>query len=278
MTKPENDIEGRVPSVPEIDAIVDCARWAPTGDNVQQFSFDWDGECLGVLEDLDRSRAFLNVGNFASHMALGMCLSTIEIGAEQNGWLAQWEFVEEGEFVARVTFSEVAIRPSPLGEAIRSRTVDRRPYLKDPVSPRYAEEIMGMAQNPWGIRFHLLTEPKRVGRMAKINGMFESFMFEHRRIHDFFYRWFRRTDAEAGRTEDGLPLSTMGIGPLAAFGVRVMAMWGVARLFALLGFTRLAAVRAERLYRRSAALGFLPFRPLTPFLLSAWAGYGNACG
>jgi hypothetical protein len=243
------------PSISDIESIVDCARWAPTGDNVQQFTFEWDGQVLRVREDSGRSQAFLNVRNIASQMALGMCLANIEIGAESKGWKAQWKLVPEGEFVARVTFESMSVSASPWIDAVRARTVDRRPYRPDPVPPGYADEWMKLTQNPWGIRFHLLTEPERVGEMARINGKFESFMFDHREIHGYFYRWFRRTDAEAEKTGDGLPLSTLGVGSLDALGLRLMVTWGVARIFALLGFTHLASLRAQRLYRRSAAFG-----------------------
>lgn len=243
------------PSSNHIKAIVDCARWAPTGDNVQQFFYEWDGKELSVREDADRGRAFLNVGNAASHLALGMCLCNIEIGAKAEGWETHWTFVGEGDVLARVTFAPGSTEHSPWEKTVRRRTVDRRPYRSDPLPVELERALEQEVQNAWGIRFRVLKDPARLSDMARINGNFDSFMFEHRGIHSFFYRWLRQTDAEAQRTGDGMPLSTLGINAIDALSLRLVADWSIARLFSILGFTRMAALRARGVYRRSAAFG-----------------------
>lgn len=113
------DSEGETPEASptslQIKGIVECARWAPSGDNVQPFTFEWNGKFLSVREDVGRSRSFLNVGNAASHIALGMCLTNIEIGAGRAGWEAHWTLGDKGNEVARVTFS-----PGPLRSSARN--------------------------------------------------------------------------------------------------------------------------------------------------------------
>lgn len=260
------------PSPNQIKAIVDCARWAPTGDNVQQFFYEWDGKELSVREDADRGRAFLNVGNAASNLALGMCLCNIEIGAKGEGWEARWSFVGEGDVAARITFVPGPVEHAPFEKAVRLRTVDRRPYRSDPVPAELERALEKTVQNSWGIQFHLVKDPKRLSEMARINGKFDSFMFEHRGIHSFFYRWFRRTDEEAAKTGDGMPLSTLGVNAVDAFNLRLVAFWGIARLFSFLGLTRIAAVRARRVYRRSAAFGVFSMSSSDPlgFIRVGW--------
>lgn len=65
---------------------------------------------------------------------------------------------------------------------------------------------------------------------------------------------------------DGMPLSTLGINAMDVLSLRLAAHWSIARLFALLKITRLAAWRAHRVYRRSAAFGL--FLMSTPDPLS----------
>lgn len=260
-----------VPSDTQIKTIVEYARWAPSGDNVQPFTFEWNGKELLVQEEASRSQAFMNVANVASHMALGMCLSNIEIGANREGWAVRWEMGESGG-PARITFEPGPIRSSPLGDAVPARTVDRRPYRPGSVSRRYARELTDTVENSWGIRFRLLNDSKRVGRMAHINGGFESFLFEHRASHTYFYRWLRRTDADARRTRDGLPVSTLGVSSLEALGLRVLVWWGLARLLNIPGITRLAAHRARRAYGQSAGFGIftVPDRDPVSFVRAGW--------
>jgi hypothetical protein len=246
---------GIFPSPSQIQAIVEFARWAPSGDNVQPFTFDWNGKVLLVLEERARSRAFLNVGNAASLMALGMCLRNMELGAEREGWSACWQLGEEEGIAARVTFKPGPIKTSSLVDAVTARAVDRRPYRLDPIPRRYVRDLVDEVQNPWGIRFRLLNDKHRLNAMAHINGGFESFLFEHRENHTLFYRWLRRTDEEASRTMDGLPVSTFGLNALEVLGLRLLGWWWLARLFSFAGFTRMAALRARKVYRQSGGFG-----------------------
>jgi hypothetical protein len=243
------------PTVGQITAMVESARWAPSGDNIQPFSFEWNGNTLLVHEDARRSQAFMNVGNIASDMALGMCLANIEITAEHGGWVARWKRETVGSSVAQVTFEKGQVRHSPLGTAIRSRSVDRRPYREERMSQRFEEELREPTENLWGIRFRLLNRPDQVRSAARINSGFEAFMLGHRDLHAFFFRWLRWSEKKARQTMDGLPLSTLGVSPLDAFGLRLLSQWGVARLFKWAGLTRLAALRAHRVYLRSASFG-----------------------
>lgn len=264
--------EQHFPSSQQIRSIVDCARWAPTGDNVQQFFYEWDGKELSVREDADRGRAFLNVGNAASHLALGMCLCNIEIGAKAEGWDAHWTFVGEGDVLARVTFAPGSTEHSPWEKTVRLRTVDRRPYRSDPIPVEIERNLEKTVQNSWDIRFYLLKDPSRLLEMARINGNFDTFMFEHRGIHSFFYRWLRWTDEDALRTGDGMPLSTLGVNAADALSLRFVAFWGIARLFSILGITRMAAARAQRVYRRTAAFGVFTVPTTEPlsFVRTGW--------
>jgi hypothetical protein len=243
------------PSPRQIETMVEFARWAPSGDNVQPFTFDWNGKVLLVQEEQARSRAFMNVGNATSTMALGMCLSNMALGAEREGWVAHWQLGEGDGVAARVTFESGPIRTTALVDAVTARAVDRRPYRSEPVPRRYVRELLDEVQNPWGIRFRLLNDKHRLSDMAHINGGFESFLFEHRASHTFFYRWLRRTDEEARRTMDGLPVSTLGVSAVEALGLRLLVWWGLARLFSIPGFTCMAAFRARKVYGQSGGFG-----------------------
>jgi hypothetical protein len=264
--------EQHFPSSQQIRSIVDCARWAPTGDNVQQFFYEWNGRELFVREDADRSRAFLNVGNAASHLALGMCLCNIEIGAKGEGWETHWTFVGKGDVLARVTFVPGPVEHSSWEKAVRLRAVDRRPYRSDPIPVEMERALEHVVQNAWGIRFCLVKDPAPLHEMARINGNFDSFMFEHKGIHSYFYRWLRQTDEEALGTGDGMPLSTLGVNAVDAISLRLVANWGIARLFSFLGFTRMAVLRARRIYRHSAAFGIFSMPSPDPlsFVRAGW--------
>jgi molybdopterin/thiamine biosynthesis adenylyltransferase len=259
------------PTAAQITAIVDSARWAPSGDNVQPFSFQWDGTTLFVNEEENRSKAFINVGNVASQMALGMCLANIEIAAQQWGWVPCWTLETRQGSVAQITFEPGLVRQSPLATALRARCVDRRPFDQDQMSLRFAETIKEQTNNPWGIQFHLLDKTEQVKAMARINSGFESFMLEDKRLHTYLFRWMRWSNKEAQTSSDGMPLSTLGLNPMDALSLRLLAKWTIARLFKATGLTRLAALRARRVYGRSAAFGAFTIPNSEP-MTYVWVG------
>lgn len=264
--------EGAVPSIRDIKAIVNGARWAPTGDNAQEFTFDWDGRVLSVLEDRGRGEAFMNVGNMASRISLGMCLATIEIGAEREGWVARWDMGSEGDVVARVTFTFGPKTNSPLAEAVFSRTVDRRPYRPETLPVSYGKELVAFMENPWGIRFRLVDNPTFIQKLVRIMGGFEPEMFAIKGLHHFLFRWLRWTEKEAHQTGDGMPIQAMGVGPLDAVNLRLLSSWRFSKLCSIFGFTGLAAVRAGKVYNQSSALGVFTVPNIEPlsFIRVGW--------
>ncbi|MBL8023008.1 MAG: ThiF family adenylyltransferase [Elusimicrobia bacterium] len=243
------------PNVAQVTAMVDSARWAPSGDNVQPFSFEWDGKTLFVNEEVNRSQAFINVGNVASQMALGMCLTNIEIAAEQWGWVPRWTTEARKPSVAQMTFEPGLVRHSSLAAAIRSRCVDRRPFGKDRMSDRFIEKIKNQSNNPWGIQFHLMDDTEQIKTLARINSRFESFLLGHKALHSYLFHWMRWSKKEAQTFSDGMPISTLGLTPVDGLSLRLLAQWSIARSMKTMGVTRLAAIRARHIYRQSAAFG-----------------------
>ena len=247
--------EESAPSLKHIRAMVDGARWAPSGDNVQPFTYEWDGTELTVREEAERSRAFLNVGNAAGQMALGMALANIELVAEREGWVPCMELQQQSDRVARVTFQPGSARPSLLAEAIPLRTVDRRPYRPSVLPTEYVNELSDVHSRSHGIRLRFVRTAEKMDQIARLTGGFESFLFEHRASHDYLYRWLRFSNRTARRTGDGLPVSTLGIGLSNALNLRVLSVWALSRLFSWVGLTGLAGRRARQVYRQSAGFG-----------------------
>lgn len=260
MYKRKTEAKEVEPTVAQINSIVEGARWAPSGDNNQSFTFEWDGETLIIREDEERSRAFINVGNSASQMALGMCLTNIELVAAKEGWATRWTAETQKPVVAQVQFE--LIKPSSinpwnprLADAIQNRAVDRRPYHLNKIPPQFFEAIKEMTKNPWGIQFHLIDQSISISNLARINSRFESFLIGHKSLHSYLFRWMRWSTNGEKKPYDGMPLSTMGLSLFFRVCFRLIANWPIARLVKAFGFEWIVEYRARRVYSRSAAFG-----------------------
>ena len=82
------------PDAPEIEKILDLARWAPSGDNGQPWRFQITGE--DSLRITIRDEAANNVYEYndaqPTLLSAGMLLETLRIAASQHGRALSWEY------------------------------------------------------------------------------------------------------------------------------------------------------------------------------------------
>jgi len=121
------------PEVTAIDAIIDLARWAPSGDNTQPWRFELAGPRHLVVHGFDtRTHCVYDIDGRPSQMSIGAMLETAVIAATTQGLRAQVERRAGSPETAPVFdlhFEPAADQPpDPLAACIRERSVQRRPY------------------------------------------------------------------------------------------------------------------------------------------------------
>jgi len=116
--------------------ILDLARWAPSGDNAQSWRFSiHDARHVTLYCEDTRAHCVYDLHGHPSQIAFGALLETLDIAASQYGLRSRVE--REGTEQAPVfqVWLENApgLPPSPLADAIRRRTVQRRPMSARPL-------------------------------------------------------------------------------------------------------------------------------------------------
>ncbi len=131
-----------------IAPLVKAAQTAPSGDNCQPFTFEWDGRTLAVKHHEDRGRAFLNPHNAASLLTLGMTLELLSIKASEFGLRAQTRLTPDLGSDLRPAWAEVRFEPDAaitkdhLVDSIFERFTDRRPFAGGSITPRESEALL----------------------------------------------------------------------------------------------------------------------------------------
>jgi nitroreductase len=117
-----------------IEQILDLARWAPSGDNVQSHRFQIAGPRHLVIHASDtRADCVYDLDGHASQIAFGALLETIAIAATAHGWRTSVERrprlpSEDAHLIFDVHFEEQAgLAVDPLISHITTRAVQRRP-------------------------------------------------------------------------------------------------------------------------------------------------------
>ncbi len=118
----------------DIAAIIDLARWAPSGDNTQPWRFELAGPAHLVVHGFDtRSHCVYDIDGRPSQMSLGALLETAAIAATTQGLRTHIERRADAPetapvFDLRFTPADPGSPPDPLAAHIRARSVQRRPY------------------------------------------------------------------------------------------------------------------------------------------------------
>jgi hypothetical protein len=119
--------------------VLDLARWAPSGDNTQCWRFEIVADDHFVVHGFDtREHCVYDLDGHPSQISFGALLETVAIAASAHGLRAditrRTGCVEaRPEFDVRLV-ADATIAASPLLDAIKTRTVQRRPMSTRPLT------------------------------------------------------------------------------------------------------------------------------------------------
>ena len=150
-----------------IDAVLESARWAPSGDNTQPWRFEKLDELSARVRVKDtRNHCVYDLDGHATEMAAGAFLETAKIAASALGFECAWQIedVDEADrFDMRLTLlAATAARKSPLLEAIFTRAVYRFPLSMRALSPALLSALRDTA----GPNFEIVVRASLTERMA----------------------------------------------------------------------------------------------------------------
>jgi sulfur-carrier protein adenylyltransferase/sulfurtransferase len=233
------------PAEPDaVDAVLDLARWAPSGDNAQPWRFERLAGRAFAVHGRPGGDDIYDLQGHAGRLALGALLETAAIAATSLGLRAEIAR-RDGAFVVELVDGGDA---DPLATVIRTRSVQRRPMPTTPLTTRQREALAAAAA-PFEVRF--LGSWRERGRAARVNfatallrlGLPEAFA-----THAAAIEW--GTDRSAER----IPDRALGVDPLTARVLR----WALAD-----------RPRAELLHRLGASVGPAVQMSLVPGLACA---------
>ena len=209
-----------------VEQILDLARWAPSGDNIQPWRFEIvsDKEVIIHARDAADEDVYDYNDGQPSWLSFGFLLESIRVAGTRFGREMSWEHVasEDHNHTFRVVLSpSEAVKVDPLFAHLITRSVDRRRYRMSRLAQdekRALEEAVGE-----DVILHWAESISERWRWAKINAMASQIRLTipeafdvHRRILD----WDR--DFSPAR----VPATAVGVDPLTRRLMRwVMRDW-----------------------------------------------------
>ncbi len=109
----------------DLRAVLDIARWAPSGDNSQQWRLHLDSDKSFSFPILSDQKNVYNLLALPEYISAGMLLENAKIAAAKLGYKLDWAYEDK---VVRATLSETPNYDNPLFPFIKTRSVNRYPY------------------------------------------------------------------------------------------------------------------------------------------------------
>lgn len=213
----------------DVMAVLDRARWAPSGDNTQPWRFAVAAADHAIVYAHDtRHHCVYDLDGRPSQMSVGALIETAALAAAQRGLAMAATRREGGDDehpVFDLRFSS-GRESDPLAQAIESRSVQRLPYATTALTPEQ-KATLEAAVGPQ----HVVRWIEGSGRAAMAVLMFRSAHLrlttpEAWRVHREIIDWGCRT------SEDKVPDQALGVDPLLRMTMRfVLGSWGRVQFF-----------------------------------------------
>jgi nitroreductase len=209
-------------------AILDLARWAPSGDNTQPWRFELLGEDRIAVHGFDtRSSCVYDLDGHPSHLSHGALLESLSIAATRFGLGTQ--ISRRGRAPDRLPVWEVLFTPGasedPLHAQLPTRSVQRRPLSTRPLA---AHDMATLESAPQGglqlIWMHGWRTRLALAWLAFRSAHIRLTTPEAYRVHREVIEWNSSSSATA------IPDRAIGAGPLTLAVMRwAMQSWSRVR-------------------------------------------------
>ena len=177
--------------------ILELARWAPSGDNVQSHRFEIASPHHLVIHARDtRADCVYDLDGHASQIAFGALLETMEIAATAHGWAASATRRQRApeldeELLFDVHFNpDAGLPPHPMLPFITTRAVQRRPMSTRPLSAQDKAALEQAAGPDYAVRWLESRDEKwRAARLMYRNARLRLSMPEAYEVHRRIIHW-----------------------------------------------------------------------------------------
>jgi len=195
-----------------IEQILELARWAPSGDNMQTWRFRIAApDRLEVHAYDTRDHCVYDLDGHPSQIAFGTLLETIAIAASGHGLRADIARQPEGPDthpVFEVRFvADASVTPSPLIGAIKERTVQRRPMKTTPLTDAHKRQLEAVVAPHYTLGWLESRDQKwKAAKLMYNNARLRLTMPEAFETHRSIIDWKNRD-----KSPDKVPANALGV-------------------------------------------------------------------
>jgi len=212
---PDKAVMERDAPASALDAILDAARWSPSGDNHQPWRFEVLGEDMVRIHLTSEagSNPYEYRGGEPTVLAGGMLLESLRIAATTHGRRLEWTLEGDGggdggdpyRILVRLYLAP-GVREDPLASVLALRSVDRRAYRSRPLTAREAAALEAAAGPELRVTWHVGRGARlRMARLGQLATDIRLRAQETFRVHQAVIDWSGRDSTY------GMPAGAIGL-------------------------------------------------------------------
>lgn len=199
------------PTNEDIIFILNAARWSPSGDNSQPWTFTIiNPDTVEVHLRFEHDNVYEYNNGQPVFISAGVLIETMRIAASHRHRecvLQQSHFDKSSpDYILTLAFPpSSAVTPSPLFDCISTRSVNRSPYSTTPLTEAQVTELEASFGDHYTIQWHThLTEKLRFLRLSAIGTNIRLSIKETYPIHSRIIDWNK------GNSPWGIPVAAAG--------------------------------------------------------------------
>ena len=244
-------------SIPQevVRYLIRMGAMAPSADNCQPWTFTWDGECLQLRPDPERTGFFYDVREESTLMTFGAVVENMRIAASCYGMQMEYALRERECAISACPRGPGQVDPDPLFPFVPHRKTNRKPYRKGSLLERddwdLRQSLAPFSQN--SLFLFSTSRDKKI--FNKIIFDADRILFEDERLHQGLFQWVRMQ--KHAPHPDGMDLSVLEMkgGQRAIFPL--FGKWGVISRLNWLGASRIPGMNSLLLLRKTPVYALL---------------------
>jgi nitroreductase len=205
-----------------VEALLDAAVRAPSGDNTQPWRFVVGADTVALALDPARDPSPMNAGQRMARIGVGAALENLLRAAHALGLGADLD-ADPGPFLALVRLQGVGEgSPQAIDPRIWARTTNRRPYDGRPVPAEVVGRLAGETPRVDGVVTHWVTGADRLAALADVIGRADAVMFGEPSMRQAFLANVRFDRPPEEEVDEGLSLASLELTAADRLALRVM--------------------------------------------------------